>query len=153
MSLEVHVRFCEGVGGKFPGATRLLALPNSLQLENGKVTLNGSFALVGEGIYQIRVNGGEEAQVVTSDDLAFGVSFQNGSFTPWKDSPKRLYAYIPPKAQELNIFMRSGKMRIADENGSEIWNSEDGKGQKINVENHETIWAFDFASENYEFRA
>jgi len=24
MSLEVHVRFCEGVGGKFPGATRLV---------------------------------------------------------------------------------------------------------------------------------
>jgi len=27
MSREAHVRFCEGVGGKFPGATRPLECP------------------------------------------------------------------------------------------------------------------------------
>ena len=29
MSLEVHVRICEGVGGKFPGATRLIIVCKS----------------------------------------------------------------------------------------------------------------------------
>jgi len=29
MNLEVHVRICEGIGGKFPGATRLVAFCES----------------------------------------------------------------------------------------------------------------------------
>jgi hypothetical protein len=57
MSGDVHVRFCERLGRKFPGATRLLYLrAGSLNIFNGMIGLNfscdGSHYLSYEGLLE-----------------------------------------------------------------------------------------------------
>lgn len=145
----------------------------------GKVFLDGSFALVGEGVHQVRLQGGRgietlgtreidggvhqiriqaglgrtAVRVALSEDLPYGVSFQNGDFTPWGGCPRRVYAYVPPRARWLHLAVRKGKVRVLDEAGRELWRSDNGKDPKVPVTRHETVWTFELPPGQFSFRA
>ncbi|MBN2641042.1 MAG: hypothetical protein JXR78_05280 [Victivallales bacterium] len=89
------------------------------QTRPGDLMLDMDLLFPCKGIYQIRVTAGESNSDVNielpGDD--YGISFQNGYFSSWKNQPDNLYMYIPPHAEELVI--EHGKLEI---NGKEVKN-------------------------------
>jgi hypothetical protein len=137
-------------------------LPNMAITQPDKIPdtyLDGNFALVGEGIHQVRVQGGRSRTTVNlslSEELPFGVSFQNGDFSPWEGCPENLYVFVPPRASVLRIALKSGALRIKDEDGSLLWDSQmsDGKYEtEIGEKAQESVWTFEFPTGNFNFRA
>lgn len=97
-----------------------LGLP-PLPLNTGSghsISSDAEFALAGAGIHQIRVTTRQlnmSCKVALSQDLPFGLSFQNGNFQRWSSCPDTLYFLIPPNAVELTIRVSSGNLTVIDE--------------------------------------
>jgi len=110
------------------------------------------------GAYQIRVTSGTANTHVTvtlSRPAGYGVSFQNGDYLPWPNQPSRLYAFIPPHAEELNLSF--GPVRVTNENGIETINltgADPSKPAMAPIAGTGVVWAFDFPNViNWKLRA
>jgi hypothetical protein len=134
-------------------------LPIAQPDKSPKTYLDGSFAMVGAGVHQVRIQGGRSRTTVNlalSEELPFGVSFQNGDFSPWEECPEKLYAFVPPRTSVLHIALKSGVLRIRDAEGHVFWNSQkasDKQKTEIMVQDHESIWTFEFPTGHFNFRA
>ena len=102
------------------------------QTSPGDLMLDMKLLFPRKGIYQIRVTAGESNADVNielpGDD--YGISFQNGYFSSWKNQPESLYMYIPPRAEELVI--ERGTLEI---NSKEIKNK-----LAISPSDHRKVW-------------
>jgi len=121
--------------------------------------LDAHFALVGRGVHQLRVQTGSpwtSTRLVLTARLPFGVSFQNGDFSPWEDCPNRLYAYVPPHAEKLQLGRVEGSLRIVDDRNRVLCET-GGKGSaSIKVERTGCVWTFefpDYPKKRWKFRA
>ncbi|MBN1672660.1 MAG: hypothetical protein JXR37_16580 [Kiritimatiellae bacterium] len=118
--------------------------------------LDAHFALVGRGVHQVRVQTGVKAtdlRLVLTAALPFGVSFQNGHFSPWRDCPERLYACVPPRAEELTIACVEGAVRVLDERDRVLREASDKRASTLNVERTDCVWTFEFPEKVWRFRA
>lgn len=96
----------------------LPALP--LTTSSGTTINDAGFAFADQGVHQIRVNAGistTKAKVVFSQDLEYGVSFQNGSYRAWAGHPGTMYFYIPKNAVTLDFNVSAGPLLLKDQNG------------------------------------
>ncbi|MBN1671750.1 MAG: hypothetical protein JXR37_11985 [Kiritimatiellae bacterium] len=109
--------------------------------------LDAHVALVGRGVHQLRVQTGTPwtpARLVLTARLPFGVSFQNGDFSPWQDCPNRLYAYVPPRAERLELGRVEGAVRVLDDRNRVLCET-GGKGAaSVQVERTDCLWTFEF---------
>jgi len=110
----------------------------------GDLLLDETVRLNAAGIYQIRLVGGAQnstAEVILPRDLPYGISCQNGTYSPWDAKLSSLYAYVPPRAEELTVV--EGPAVVRDAQGKELAQLEPGKQQAIPVTQTETVWRFD----------
>ncbi|MBM3882678.1 MAG: hypothetical protein FJ387_23640 [Verrucomicrobia bacterium] len=108
----------------------------------GELLAEFEVPLVGNGVNQIRVTAGECNSLVAITlprAMPYGVSFQNGTFSAWKGQPGELYAYVPPRAEELHVSGIKGPLRVVDEGGVELPST-----GKIVVGKTKSIWKFIF---------
>lgn len=104
------------------------------------------------GVYQVRLiaeqsSPGAAVSVQVPPDTEYGVSFQNGVYRNWSNQPSTMYAYVPPKAEELRVT--GGPLRILDETGKEIYNSDSDtvsfeKAVRIPVTKTDVVWRVEF---------
>ena len=87
MSGDVHVRFCERLGGRFPGATRLIILVKS-QRAGERVLSSVSRYL--QHRLKLVINTSKSQVVRASDSQFLGFTFQNGHI---KWHPKTLHRF------------------------------------------------------------
>ncbi|MBN2641945.1 MAG: hypothetical protein JXR78_09840 [Victivallales bacterium] len=102
------------------------------QTRPGDLMLDMKLQFPRKGIYQIRVTAGESNSDVNIElpGKDYGISFQNGYFSSWKNQPENLYMYIPPRAEELVV-----------ERGTLEINGKETKGKlAISSANHRKIW-------------
>jgi len=142
----------------YPKDNYVTALP-PLPLVNS-VTYNiyndASFALVGNGVHQIRVTSRQEnvnVKLILSQPLDYGVSFQNGTFSNWTTNSTIMYFYIPNKATELNLSQISGSISITDYNNNLQFSGSTG-GTTITIPSTAwgTVWSINLPS-SFSFRA
>ncbi|MBN2643818.1 MAG: hypothetical protein JXR78_19375, partial [Victivallales bacterium] len=89
------------------------------------------------GIHQIRITSGEKKSSVSLElpvSAGYGVSFQNGAFTPWDNMLHEFSVYIPERAEELQI--KGGPLKLFDDTDRIIFdidkNNNTVKKHKIN---------------------
>ena len=74
--------------------------------------------LPASGVYQIRVTSGYSVslvEVTLSRSLQWGVSFQNGTYSGWRNQPATLYACVPRSAETFQFgFVTGGDITIKD---------------------------------------
>lgn len=122
------------------------AQKNDKPLEGG-IIMGSDLILTTPGVHQLRIvagAGNSEVTLSLSHDLQYGVSFQNGSFTGWKGQPTRLYAYIPPHAEEL--MLAGGPGRVEDKKGNLLARMRTTSLTEtitIPVVETKTVWSFD----------
>ena len=98
--------------------------------EGGKVLIDGQFALVGEGVHQIRAGADlfkAPVTVALSHEMEWGISFQNGDWLSWPGCPDRFWVYVPARASELDLTFQNGEIRILDEGGHLLWEASTDK--------------------------
>lgn len=145
-----------------PGDMEIWGIP--LQIPNkpadGDLLLDNQITLKGKGVHQIRIVAGARNSAVTvelSRPLGWGVSFQNGNYSPFgvPQTLTSLYAFVPPHAEELTVL--GGPVTVTDETGKALSSVEDIKSQKavtIPVTRTSVLWKFDFpAKTSWKFRA
>lgn len=113
----------------------------------------------GNGVFQLRVNATRSNVAVplaVSFPLDYGVSFQNGTYTPWSDDlPDKMYVYVPPRATEIQL--QGGPFRIYDETGALICESTENirkaKMQNLKVDKTRAVWTVEFPGKDWSFSA
>lgn len=119
----------------------------------GDILVDTTVELTEAGVYQIRVVGGSHnsvAELALSRPLGYGVSFQNGDFTAWRDDLAEAYAYLPPHAEGLTVV--GGPVSVYDDVGRVI-ESAPGATTDIPVTATDTVWRFAFPARDWSFRA
>lgn len=106
-----------------PGDGEIAGIPLDMTVKPKAGTLLAELDLKlnAPGVWQLRVSSGSGnsiARILASQPLKYGVSFQNGTFSPWDKTLKEAYLYIPPHARKL--ILRGGPVQIFDENGKEL---------------------------------
>ena len=96
------------------------------------LVLDMTLAFPRKGIYQIRVTAGKSNTEVHLElpGEDYGISFQNGYYSAWRNQPESCYVYIPPRAEELVV--ENGTLEI---NGKEVPNK-----LAISAADHRKIW-------------
>ena len=108
------------------------------------------------GFYVARLVSGQRKtrlEVQASGASAYGVSFQNGLFQPWKSGLQEAWFFIPSNAVELRL---SGKgVRVYDDEGKQQFPIADDAGQeaKLAIGRREVLWRVVFDEPAWEFRA
>lgn len=114
------------------------------------------------GVYQVRLTAEQSSPRATVSvqippGTEYGVSFQNGVYRNWPGQPSTMYAYVPPKAEEL--LVTGGPLRIFDEAGKELYASDSDKvsfkdAVRIPVTRTDVVWRVEFPRpENWRFQA
>jgi hypothetical protein len=115
----------------------------------GDLVLDTTVQLNNHGVYQIRIVAGSrnsQVNVELSRPLPYGVSFQNGRFTAWKDQPPIMYAYVPPRAEELELA--GGPIQIHDTQGRKLVSTTSSNLKErinIHVSETKTVWKVSFS--------
>lgn len=117
----------------------------------GEAVLDGSFALVGQGVHQVRLHGASTRSQVAlslSQPTEYGVSFQNGEMIPWEGMPLRMYVFVPPRAETLHVRARGrrGRMQVLGEDGETLFDSQGEGGDRASIPVRRTgeVWTFAF---------
>ena len=138
----------------------LAPLPLDPDDSGGKVLIDGHFALVGKGVHQIRSACDQFFAPVTvalSRKMEWGVSFQNGDWTQWPGCPDTFWAYVPPRASELNLTFGNGRIRVSGPGGRLLWDaSAVGKKRvtkKISVGRTGVVWRVEFPKGSFFLKA
>ena len=123
---------------------------------NYNISNDASFALVGNGVHQVRVTSRQESvkvQLVLSQPLDYGVSFQNGTFSNWTTNPNTMYFYIPNKATQLNLSNISGTITINNQDNNVQYSGSIGSATiSIPPTACGTVWSVNLPS-TFSFRA
>ena len=142
----------------YPKDNYVTALPPLPLVNSGTYNIynDASFALVGNGVHQIRVTSRQEnvnVKLILSQPLDYGVSFQNGTFSNWTTNSTIMYFYIPNKATELNLSQISGSISITDYNNNLQFSGSTG-GTTITIPSTAwgTVWSINLPS-SFSFRA
>ncbi|OGV68878.1 MAG: hypothetical protein A3K19_06650 [Lentisphaerae bacterium RIFOXYB12_FULL_65_16] len=110
----------------------------------GDAIIDQTLPLSRAGVYQLRVSVGEgngTVDIELSRELPYGVSFQNGDYRPWCEAAK-LYAYIPPHAETLNL--RKGPVVVRDAAGAELARLAADGSADIAVKATDVVWELEF---------
>ncbi|MBT3375681.1 MAG: hypothetical protein HN742_43470 [Lentisphaerae bacterium] len=125
----------------------------------GKMLIDGAFALVGEGVHQLRAGCdqfGVPVSLALSRDLEWGISFQNGDWTHWANCPTHFWAYIPPQATELTLTLKNGSIDIRDEDGAQLWEADASRKAlttKLAVPRSGVVWSVTFPKRTFFLKA
>jgi hypothetical protein len=136
-----------------PGEDEIYGIPIAVPMTYKKhdllydadVPLNGR-----AGVYQIRVSAGAHNSAVTVDlpnSCDYGVSFQNGYFKPWGGMKRVLHAYVPPRAEVLEL--RGGPVKVYDSANKLVVDTTNTR-QKATcpVPAHKVIWRFELPEDD-----
>lgn len=109
----------------------------------GEAVLSQTFRLDQPGVWQLRVVEGQQdsatAEVSLSRDLAWGYSGQNGDFTSLDKYRDTWYAWVPPRAEVLQL--NGGPMAITDAAGQQL-RAEDAPNGEVAVTGTSQVWTF-----------
>lgn len=141
-----------------PGDMEVYGIPIQIPIkpDPNELMYDTMIQLKGQGVHQIRLSAGARNSAATlsfSRPVGYGISFQNGWFTPWDANLKKAYAYIPPHAQKLCIA--GGKVSVSDAFGNQLLTG-DAKSswQEASVTQHKSLLTFDLTSDKgFKFRA
>ncbi len=133
-----------------PYAVGLAPVPLEPSPGGGETLIDGRFVLVDRGVHQVRAGTdrfGAPLTIALSRRMEWGISFQNGDWTEWPGCPTTFWAYVPPRATELNLTFKNGRIRVIDEFGKALWEATAGSKQilkKIPVTRTGVVWRIDF---------
>jgi len=141
-----------------PGDVELNGIPSLIpgDAKLGDVILEMDVPVSGKGVNQLRVVAGacnSGSQLELSRPLQYGISFQNGDFSPW-GGPSTLYAYVPRNAEVLNVS--GGPLTIVDDAGKTVYDGKEaklGEPSAIKVERTDAVWTFKIPKDGWKFRA
>ncbi len=110
-----------------------------------KLLLRQTLGLREPGVHQLRISygGGRQGAVelALSRRLQYGVSFQNGTHTPWLEPDTPLFAYVPQHAEQLAL--RGTNLVVTDAGGQRLgWLGKESSTVTIAVAKHGAIWRF-----------
>lgn len=132
-----------------PGDAEVWGVPLRVPVEPtpGDLLMDHDLHLDAAGVYQVRVTAGSMNSAVTLElphAMRWGVSFQNGVYTGWPGQPDTLYAYVPPRAEVLQLA--GGPVRVRNAAGDVILETpaDERKRHAVEVGEHRVVWAFDF---------
>ncbi|AHF89029.1 hypothetical protein OPIT5_00830 [Opitutaceae bacterium TAV5] len=135
-----------------------IPLPQPAKPRPGEMIFDADIPLVADGVHQIRLVGGARnstARVSLPPGTAWGISCQNGTWSPWEGQPEKMFVYIPPRAEELQIG--GGPLRILDETGKQIAESTIDNLRTLTtipVTRTDVVWQVEFPSpDNWRIRA
>lgn len=103
------------------------------------------------GVWQLRLGASagdglsnNAVAVALSRPLPWGVSFQNGAFTPWRQEVATAWAYVPPRAELLHLG--GGPVVVRDDQGAVLLSAPTDKApeQTLVVPAADRVWRFDF---------
>ena len=117
------------------------------QMPEGETLLEASLPVESAGVHQVRISTDSREIAVELElerKLPYGVCSQNGDFLQWEQQPPVLHAYIPPRAEELQL--RGGPVVVRDEQSAEVARHASGKGDETNapVDRTDVVWQFEF---------
>ena len=147
-------------GEYHPGDSEVWGIPLSVPSvpKPGDLFLDTDISLESHGVNQVRVvagGGNSLASFKLPGKTAYGVSFQNGTFSAWKDQPETMYVYIPPHAETLQLA--GGPVRVFDETGKErvsTTGTDLSKPVEIPVSVTKVVWRVEFPKpKDWQFRA
>ncbi|HCD33529.1 MAG TPA: hypothetical protein DER01_14060, partial [Phycisphaerales bacterium] len=111
--------------------------------------------LKGKGVHQIRLSAGARNSVATlqfSTPVEYGISFQNGWFTPWDATLEKAYVYVPPHA--LKLAINGGEVTVHDASGQTLLHSNQTNWQEAPITQDKSLLTFDLPSDKgFKFRA
>ncbi len=143
-----------------PGGGEIWGIPLQIPVlpQAGELLYASELPLAAAGVYQLRLTAGANntvAAVSLPRPAAWGVSFQNGSFTPWDPELREVFIYVPPHAETLHLI--GGAATLRDEAGAvlaELADAKERTEKKITVTKTDTVWSLTFADpKNWNLRA
>lgn len=108
-----------------------------------EAVLSADLELDRPGVWQFRVVGGDRnsrVELSLARELPYGVSFQNGEYTPWS-SGATWYLYLPPHAERLTL--KGGPGSLNDAAGQSVLKL-DGKTQTVPINRTDTVCSLTF---------
>jgi hypothetical protein len=141
-----------------PGDTEVYGIPLQIPVkpQPHELMYDTMLLLKGKGVHQIRLVAGARNSVATlsfSKPVGYGISFQNGWYTPWDASLTKAYAYVPPHA--LSLTITGTPMTVRNAQGKALLNASDKtQRQDLEMTANKTLLTFDLpSSDGFKFRA
>lgn len=141
-----------------PGDMEVYGIPLQIPVkpQPHELMYDTTLILKGKGVHQIRLVAGARNTVATLQfpkPVGYGISFQNGWFTPWDANLTKAYAYVPPHAQSLTLT--GTPLTVHDAFGKKLLDAnENTKRQDVDIKSHKTLLTFDLpSSDGFKFRA
>ena len=107
----------------------------------GEPVLEESFRLDQPGVWQLRVVDGErdaDVELSLDRDMPYGYSQQNGDFRSLDRGRETWYAWVPPRAEVLQV--NGGPVEIRDQQG-QVLRAEGGPNAELPVAQTEQVWS------------
>jgi len=109
----------------------------------GQPVLEHTFRLDRPGVWQLRLVEGSQdsaaAEVSLSRPIGWGYSGQNGDFTSLDKARDTWFAWVPPRAEVLQL--NGGPLEVRDERG-QVLRAENAPNGEVKVARTEQVWTF-----------